>query len=985
MEGEEEEFNSTILEENKEKWNAFVTDIPQNHNVLTILHVNIRSMIKNFSHLEYIVTSSSCLVQVVVVTEANIRDSCASLFELDDYEMHTELRNHKKGGGVIVYVHNSVKFNRQNQCAISFECIIGEVITKSGFPTYLCAVYRPPDLNKYLFCSELTTIINRSSLRNNYILIGDMNIDLKLNNNIQSQYLNSLFELGFECGINQYTRMEKKGNIICKSCIDHIFIRSVDHRIKNSIVKTAVINNAIADHFITGLTVIDPAIGKYPSYKTVTRIDNKKVQSELTNIDWSEALNYDNPNDVLNYILEKFNYVYKLCEVQVKMYLNKRKQCKWLSNKIVAMCKKRDELFSIWKKDESDLKNRLLYNIYRNKTNKHIQTVKNNYIKKELTTNFRNPKKIWEIVNRLSGKITKSIDDIILKCFKTDPDILTNKFASDFHNNVKNICSKCDVPLLIPEDYAIQPNVSMRLKKAHESIISTIIKHMNINKSPGIDHIRISDLKCINAKLTPIITHLINICIATSLYPDKLKIGTIRPIYKKGSHSDTNNYRPITILSCIDKIIERYFGNQINSFLRKNMIINDKQYGFQKKRSTSELLHKFTNEVNCHLNARKHVLAVFIDFSKAFETLDYHTLYMKLEQNGIQGPLLQWIKDYHTNRYTTVKIAGQYSQMTPTEEGTAQGSIIGPTEYLLYVNDMCNIFQQGSVYQFADDTCLLVADSDILQAQKVMQNNFNSLCKWAHDISLVLNAQKTKIVHIHSPYLKSHVTPYVVAHEHQCFHDNHIHCKCNNLELVPQHMYLGLIIDNKFSWKPHINHICNKLRTITCKLSILKYKLPYQIIRMMYMSLADSLIGYGISSYGRTFTSNIQLMYNIQLRLLKLIVPSRIKIQYEGDDAGLFHYCKVISVYNKIKIATIFEEFCNENRLKRRSRPAQLRKLNYLTRYVLPHYNNYYGKRTGEYTLSNSLNELPTEVLDSLYINKNKVKQILKQHYLKVG
>lgn len=302
--------------------------------------------------------------------------------------------------------------------------------------------------------------------------------------------------------------------------------------------------------------------------------------------------------------------------------------------------------------------------------------------------------------------------------------------------------------------------ISQKLKT---DALEDVFKTLDWNGHTGIDLIRMSDIKCINSNITPIITHLINTCISTSLYPDKLKIGTIRPIFKKGSHSDTNNYRPVTILSCIDKIIERYFGDQINSFLRKNMIINDKQYGFQQKRSTSELLHKFTNEVNCHLNDRKHVLAVFIDFSKAFDTLDHKTLYTKLEQNGIQGPLLQWLKDYHTNRFTTVKIADRYSQMIPTEEGTAQGSIVGPTEYLLYVNDMCNIFQQGSVYQFADDTCLVVAESDILQAQKVMQNNFNLLCKWAHDIGLVLNAQKTKMVHIHSPYLKSHVTPYVVA------------------------------------------------------------------------------------------------------------------------------------------------------------------------------------------------------------------------------
>lgn len=197
------------------------------------------------------------------------------------------------------------------------------------------------------------------------------------------------------------------------------------------------------------------------------------------------------------------------------------------------------------------------------------------------------------------------------------------------------------------------------------------------------------------------------------------------------------------------------------------------------------------------------------------------------------------------NRFTAVNIGGAFSQLIRTEEGVAQGSITGPTEYLLYVNDMPNIFTEASVYQFADDTCLLAAHKDISVAQKQLQHNFNQLCKWAHDSGLIINAQKTKLLHIHSPYLRTGLRPSITAHSHQCFHSsNYTNCNCIKLELVKQHTYLGLIIDNNFNWKPHIEHICNKLRAIMSRLHIIKYKLPYKDVvpltsRLHYKLLSE--------------------------------------------------------------------------------------------------------------------------------------------------
>ncbi|CAK1597320.1 unnamed protein product [Parnassius mnemosyne] len=648
------------------------------------------------------------------------------------------------------------------------------------------------------------------------------------------------------------------------------------------------------------------------------------------------------------------------------------------------MCNTKNKLLAIWKQDESNLQNRILYNKYRNKTNKYINYIKNKHIKSQIIANFKNPKKVWDIVNKLCGKLTKSIDEILLNKFKMPAKLISNKFATELQKNIEQTCTSCSTSILKTNTYINEPNVCFRLGKANQYTISTIINKLNENKSAGWDNISAKYIKHVKGKITPIITHLINQSIETCNYPDLLKIGVIRPIHKKGSYDNPNNYRPITILSSIDKVIERYIGDTLSKYLAQNKIINCKQFGFQKNKSTSQLLAKFTNEVNLHLNERRHVIAVFIDFSKAFDVLNYNILFSKLEQNGIQGPALNWFKNYHTNRHTVVKVAGEYSNKVFTSQGTAQGSIIGPSEYLLYVNDMCNIFKDCSIYQFADDTCLITAHNNLFKAQELMQHNYDQLCKWAHDVGLVINTQKTKLMHIHSSYIKYDTQPTIIAHEHSCLHQQYTKCNCNPLEMVDQHMYLGLIIDSKFNWRPHVIHICNKLRAILCNLTILKHKIPYQTLRLLYLALANSIINYGLSSYGRTFKTYIQEIYKIQLKILKAIVPSYVKQLYRHDDSNLFKYCNTLNVYEETKLAVICEEWEQLSKLKKYSRPVTLRKLNRLPTYKIPTYKNIYGKRTWEYLLPSLLNELPLTILNIVKYYKVKIaKRTLKEFLIK--
>ncbi|XP_026324970.1 uncharacterized protein LOC113233950 [Hyposmocoma kahamanoa] len=274
------------------------------------------------------------------------------------------------------------------------------------------------------------------------------------------------------------------------------------------------------------------------------------------------------------------------------------------------------------------------------------------------------------------GRIKDSIDDTILNAFERSGGShldIANNFASHFRDTVKSISPPCNSKLLNAQSYKRPATVTLRLQKATNTKVEKLIQRVNSKKAPGIDGIRAIDLKRISKQVSEAIAKLINSCIKHGKYPPELKTGIVRPIHKKGSKNDYENYRPITILPVIDKLVEKFISNQILTFYESNQILNSKQYGFQRGKSTTQLLSTFTDDVNMHLNNKKHVLVAFIDYSKAFDTLQHKLLIEKLDDCGIRGRVQEWCKEYLTDRAFCVKVGDATSIEECVTQGTAQG------------------------------------------------------------------------------------------------------------------------------------------------------------------------------------------------------------------------------------------------------------------------------------------------------------------------
>ena len=319
---------------------------------------------------------------------------------------------------------------------------------------------------------------------------------------------------------------------------------------------------------------------------------------------------------------------------------------------------------------------------------------------------------------------------------------------------------------------------------------------MNVNLQ---DH-RVYQLKLL--KLIPdlIIIPLCKIIsnsFTSGVLPEALKISKVIPIHKDGSTQNLNNYRPISLLSIFDKIIEKLMHKRVYSFLTEHNILFHNQFGFRRNNSTTYALLQITEMIKESIDNHKYGCGIFIDLRKAFDTVNHDILLSKLEHYGIRGTALKWFKSYLSNRKQYVFHNGESSNLMDITCGVPQGSVLGPLLFLLYINDLPNISKVLDFYLFADDTNIYCEANTLQELQFIINRELKELRTWLIVNRLSLNIDKTNFVIFH-PYnkpLKQRITLKL--------HKNAISEK----ESVK---YLGIMIDSSLTWKTHIDKISKK-------------------------------------------------------------------------------------------------------------------------------------------------------------------------------
>ena len=244
---------------------------------------------------------------------------------------------------------------------------------------------------------------------------------------------------------------------------------------------------------------------------------------------------------------------------------------------------------------------------------------------------------------------------------------------------------------------------------------------------------------------------MLNLSIEKRVFPDDLKKARVTPIYKGENSSDVSNYIPISVLPCFSKILERIMYNRLYKYLIENNILYSKQFGFQNRHSTDHALVQLVDQIIESFENNQYTLGVFINLSKAFDTVDHSTLLKKLKLYSITDRNYGWLKSYLSNRRQFVQInEKEKTSLETISYGVPQGSILGQLLFLLYVNDLKNASNLLDPIMFADDTNLFFTHKDIRYLHQIVNQELENN-QWFVSNKLSLNIKITKYSFFHKP------------------------------------------------------------------------------------------------------------------------------------------------------------------------------------------------------------------------------------------
>lgn len=914
--------------------------------------LNIRSLLPSLHELRNLILHNS--FDIFCICESWLHNGIDdNLINIDGYKLYRKDRGYR-GGGVCIYASNSLNTsliytnNNTEQLWISLK--------KKRENIVIGVSYRPPSQDIEYFLSEFEDVLSIISPdATNIICTGDFNINLYNLNNLHVENLYSVLD---EFNLSQIVDSPTRITSTTATLIDLIIILNAEN-----VLEKGVIDSEVSDHQLVYCKV--KVYGKHNESKIVTyrnfkNFNYNNFEQDLFNIPFFQIFDFNDIDSKVNFLV--YNLI-QLFNRHAPIITSKctKQYAPWLTDVLKTMMKLRDRALNKYKRTNNN-EHWIFYKQLRNYTTQAVRREKKAYF--NFNINNVNAKQCWKILK--SNNIIPTCKDNIIPDHLND----ANKINHFFVNSLPSTSASNSVLDKYKNDALFEPN--FKFQQVDEFTVLKIIKEIKTNAT-GCDGLNIKMITLCCPHIIPYLTHIVNICLLDSVFPTAWKSAVITVLPKKPDPGELKDLRAISILPTLSKLVEKIMENQIREYISEVSLLPLVQSGFRSGHSCTTALLHIVDDIMRATDQGLCTILVLLDFSRAFDTLNFEILLSILKYIGLTDGAIKLIQNYIEDRHQKVVIQNKESNYITLKSGVPQGSILGPLLFTIYTSQLTKCLNYCVHHLYADDTQLYISfkPADVDRACYQINQDLNTFVTIARNHCLIINPSKSNILTFGPKSVRSNLNQNI-----------NITIDQNEIYIVEEAKNLGVVIDSDLRFKTHISKLMQKSYATIKLIYGNRHYLTRQTKIMLCESLVLSLLNFADSLYGPNLTSllkhKIQKIQNSCLRLIYGIRRHE-RISHKLIDTGWLNMERrrilhSACLYHTIIVRKIPHYLYNKIQFRTDVHTINIRFKGLLT--PPNHYHEYF-KRSFTYQICNVYNNLP------IYLKEMSLSQF-KSNYKKV-